>query len=60
MTLFSDGRTTMNAIPFLDVRDGSVAHATARSRCRRGAAQGLSWRGKPVGRVCLPPIDRIA
>ncbi|CCJ09073.1 hypothetical protein [Methylocystis sp. SC2] len=51
----------MNAIHFLDVRDGGpVAHATARIDAAAALRKACLGVVAPMGRVCLPPIDRIA
>ena len=51
----------MDAIHFLDVRDGGpVAHATARIDAAAALRKACLGVVAPMGRVCLPPIDRIA
>ncbi|MBM3551874.1 MAG: hypothetical protein FJX45_08925 [Alphaproteobacteria bacterium] len=51
----------MNAIHFLDVREGGpVAHATARIDAAAALRKACLGMVAPMGRVCLPPIDRIA
>ncbi|TLG79297.1 hypothetical protein [Methylocystis sp. B8] len=51
----------MDAIPFLDVRDGGpVAHAQARIDAAAALRKACLGMVAPVSRVCLSPIDRIA
>lgn len=51
----------MDAIPFLDVRDGGpVAHAQARIAAAAALRKACLGVVAPMSRVCLSPIDRIA
>ena len=49
----------MDAIHFLDVRNGGpVAHATARIDAATALRKACLGVVAPIGRVCLPSIDR--
>ena len=51
----------MDAIHFLDVRNGGpVAHAQARIDAATALRKACLGAAAPVGRLCLPSIDRIA
>jgi hypothetical protein len=48
------------AIPFLDVRDGGpVAHARARAAAAAALRDACLGVARPLGDLCLPPIDRV-
>ena len=51
----------IDAIRFLDVRNGGpVAHAQARVQAATALRKACLGAAAPVGRLCLPSIDRIA
>lgn len=51
----------MKPIPFLDVRDGGpIAHAKARVGAAVALRDACLGAIAPMGRFCLPPVDRLA
>lgn len=51
----------MKPIPFIDVRDGGpVAHAKARTVAAIALRDACLGAVAPMGRFCLPPVDRLA